>query len=91
MPHANVTLLGAAAGVLLSASALAGDLTVVSFGGAYGATQQEHMLNPYQAKTGHKLLFEDYSGGIAEIKAQVEADNVQWDVVDIEVIDLERT
>ena len=80
----------AAAGVLLSASALAGDLTVVSFGGAYGATQQEHMLNPYQAKTGHKLLFEDYSGGIAEIKAQVEADNVQWDVVDIEVIDLER-
>ena len=36
------------------------------------------------------MLFEDYSGGIAEIKAQVEAGNIQWDVVDIEVIDLER-
>jgi putative spermidine/putrescine transport system substrate-binding protein len=41
-------------------------------------------------KTGSTVLFEDYSGGIAEIKAQVEAGNVQWDAVDIEVIDLER-
>ena len=87
---AKKILLGAAVGAFLSTSALAGELTVVSFGGAYGAAQKEHMLDPYEAETGHKLLFEDYSGGIAEIKAQVEAGNVQWDVVDIEVIDLER-
>ena len=35
-----------------------------------------------------KVLFEDYSGGVAEIKAQVESGNIQWDVVDFEVIDL---
>ena len=75
---------------LMVSTANAGQLTVVSFGGAYGAAQKQHMLDPYTAKTGNKLLSEDYSGGIAEIKAQVEAGNVQWDVVDIEVIDLER-
>ncbi len=77
-------------GSVLAAGAVAEELTVVSFGGAYGAAQKKHMLDPYTKKTGNKLLFEDYSGGIAEIKAQVEAGNIQWDVVDIEVIDLER-
>ncbi|NRA54229.1 MAG: ABC transporter substrate-binding protein [Gammaproteobacteria bacterium] len=69
---------------------IAEQFTAVSFGGAYGAAQQKHMLDPYMKKTGHKILFENYSGGIAEIKAQVESGNILWDVVDIEVIDLER-
>ncbi|HWL28910.1 MAG TPA: ABC transporter substrate-binding protein [Burkholderiaceae bacterium] len=65
-------------------------LTVVSFGGAYGAAQKVHQIDPYMAKTGNKVLFENYTGGVAEIKAQVQAGKVQWDVVDIETIDLER-
>src|SRR5690606_4275259 len=65
-------------------------LTVVSFGGAYGAAQQVHQINPYMEATGNKVLFENYTGGVAEIKAQVESGNIQWDVVDIETIDLER-
>lgn len=65
-------------------------LTVVSFGGAYGAAQQVHQIDPYVKATGNKVLFESYTGGIAEIKAQVESGNIQWDVVDIETIDLER-
>ena len=65
-------------------------LTVVSFGGAYGAAQQKHQIDPYMKATGNKVLFESYTGGVAEIKAQVEAGNIQWDVVDIETIDLER-
>ncbi|MEH6453222.1 MAG: ABC transporter substrate-binding protein [Psychromonas sp.] len=65
-------------------------ITAVSFGGAYGAAQQKHMLDPFMAETGNKVLFENYSGGIAELKAQVESGNILWDVVDIEVIDLER-
>ena len=85
------TLLSAAAIAAIAATpAMARDLTAVSFGGAYGAAQKEHMVDPYIAATGNNVLFEDYSGGIAEIKAQVEAGNIQWDVVDIEVIDLER-
>lgn len=65
-------------------------LTVVSFGGAYGAAQQVHQIDPYMKETGNKVLFENYTGGVAEIKAQVESGNIQWDVVDIETIDLER-
>ncbi len=85
----NVLLSGAVVAAM-AAPAAAQDLTAVSFGGAYGAAQKEHMIDPYIAATGKNVLFEDYSGGIAEIKAQVEAGNIQWDVVDIEVIDLER-
>ena len=84
-------LIGSAALVAMATGpALAQELTAVSFGGAYGAAQKKHMIDPYMEATGAKVLFEDYSGGIAEIKAQVEANNIQWDVVDIEVIDLER-
>jgi len=75
---------------LLSMSLVAGELTVVSFGGAYGAAQKKHMIDPYTKETGTKILFEDYSGGIAELKAQVESKNVKWDVLDIEYIDVER-
>lgn len=70
--------------------AVADQFTAVSFGGAYGEAQQKHMLDPFMEKTGHKILFENYSGGIAELKAQVESGNILWDVVDVEVIDLER-
>jgi putative spermidine/putrescine transport system substrate-binding protein len=76
--------------VLTASPLMAQDLTVTSFGGAYGAAQQEHMIDPFMAETGVNVLFEDYGGGIAEMKAQFEAGNILWDVVDIEVIDLER-
>ena len=85
-------ILGSAA-LLVGATAplaAAETLTAVSFGGAYGKAQKKHMIDPYMAKSGNKVLFEDYKGGIAEIKAQVKAGNILWDVVDIEVIDLER-
>lgn len=90
--HACVSTFALMAALGLTASkAVAQDsLTVVSWGGAYGAAQKKHVIDPYQKETGVKVLFEDYSGGIAEIKAQVESGNVQWDVVDFEVIDLER-
>jgi putative spermidine/putrescine transport system substrate-binding protein len=73
-----------------SVNVLAEKLTAVSFGGAYGDTQQKYMVDPFIKETGHEVLFENYSGGIAELKAQVESGNVLWDVMDIEVIDLER-
>lgn len=85
----HLTLLATAAALTTSPLA-AQDLTVTSFGGAYGAAQMEHMIEPFMAESGVNVLFEDYGGGIAEMKAQVEAGNILWDVVDIEVIDLER-
>ena len=83
-------LAGAAALAIGATGAMAQDLTVTSFGGAYGAAQQKHMIDPYMKESGVNVLFEDYGGGVAEMKAQSESGNIQWDVVDIEVIDLER-
>ncbi len=87
----TATLLGLALAMMLGSAAQAQEtLTVVSFGGAYGAAQKKHQIDPYVAKTGVKILFENYTGGISEMKAQVQANRVQWDVVDVETIDLER-
>ena len=71
-------------------TAAAQTLTVVSWGGPYGAAQKKHMIDPYVAATGVDVVFEDYAGSFAEVRAQVEADDVTWDVLDVEVIDLER-
>lgn len=75
---------------LAATTGIAQSLTAVSWGGAYGAAQKEHMIDPFIEATGINVLFEDYSGGVAEMKAQVESNNIIWDAVDIEVIDLER-
>ena len=74
----------------VSGAALANDLTVVSWGGAYTMSQVEAYHKPWMAKTGKTIVSEDYSGGIAEIKAQVESGNVTWDIVDVELSDALR-
>ena len=75
-----VFLCAASAG-LAPTFALADDLTIVSWGGSYSKSQIEAYHKPWMASTGHRILSEDYSGGLAEIKAQVQAGNVTWDVV----------
>lgn len=65
-------------------------LVVVSWGGAYTKSQIEAYHKPFEASTGAKINSVDYNGGIAEIKAQVESNNVTWDVVDMELADAQR-
>ncbi len=65
-------------------------LVVVSWGGAYTKSQVEAYHKPYEAATGQKINSVDYNGGVAEIKTQVEANNVTWDVVDMEIADAQR-
>ena len=65
-------------------------LTVVSWGGSYGRASRLAILEPFAAETGIEVRIEDYNGGLAEIRAQVETDNVYWDVVDLEIQDLVR-
>ena len=62
-------------------------ITVVSWGGAYTKSQVEAYHKPWSQKTGNQVVSEDYSGGLAEVKAQVESGNVTWDVVDVELSD----
>ena len=74
-------------GAGLATSVTAGSITVVSWGGAYTKSQVEAYHKPWMAKTGHQVVSEDYNGGLAEVKAQVDAENVTWDLVDVEKSD----
>ena len=73
-----------------SASAVAESITVVSWGGAYTKSQIEAYHKPWAAKTGNTVKSEDYNGGLAEVKAQVLAGNVTWDLIDVELSDAVR-
>ena len=65
-------------------------VTVVSWGGAYTKSQVKAYHEPFAQKFGIKINSVDYNGGLAEIKAQVEAKNVTWDVIDAELSDAVR-
>ena len=82
--------LAALAALAGSFSAAAEELTMVSWGGAYGRATQLALLDPFGAATGVAIDREDYNGGLAEIRAQVETGNVHWDVVDLEAADAVR-
>ncbi|WP_282604325.1 polyamine ABC transporter substrate-binding protein [Pelagibius sp. Alg239-R121] len=92
-----VTKFTGAAVVAISATAYsagpataADALTIVSFGGAYTKSQIEAYHKPYMAKTGIRINSEDYNGGLAQVRAQVEAGNVVWNLVDVELSDAVR-
>lgn len=90
----NIMKLGlsalAVAAVAATTAANADELTVVSWGGAYTKSQVKAYQEPFAQKTGIKINSVDYNGGLSEIKAQVEAGNVSWDVVDVELSDAVR-
>jgi len=90
LPKPFVSCALATAMAVASSFTVADELTVYSFGGAYGNTIKQHMVEPFEQDSGNKILFGSYAGGIAQIKAQVESGQVQWDVINIEDIDLER-
>ncbi len=60
-------------------------ITVVSFGGSYARACVKGYHESFTAETGIKVNLEDYNGGLAQIRAQVEAGSVHWDVVDLNV------
>jgi len=87
----GTALIGAVGAAAFAGTAMAeSTITVVSWGGAYTKSQVEAYHKPWIASTGNKIVSEDYNGGLAEIKAQVEAGNVTWDIVDVELSDAVR-
>ena len=62
-------------------------LTVVSWGGSYAHAIDKGYLEPFAAETGIDVRLEDYNGGLAQVRAQVETGNVHWDIVDLETAD----
>ncbi len=86
----NKILMATTALAFSAGVASADSITVVSWGGAYTKSQVEAYHKPWMAETGNQVVSEDYNGGLAEVKAQVEAGNVTWDVVDVELSDAIR-
>ena len=62
-------------------------ITVVSWGGSYARACVLGYHEAFTAETGIEVKMEDYNGGLAQIRAQVEAGSVHWDVVDLGVAD----
>ena len=65
-------------------------LTLVSWGGAYARACVKGYIERFERETGIEVRIEDYNGGLAQIRAQVDVGNVYWDVVDMELADMVR-
>jgi len=75
----------AAAAMTATGGAFAQDsLTIASGGGAYARSQLEAFHKPFAEATGIVINQADYNYELGPIRAQVEAGNVTWDVVDAE-------
>ena len=84
-------LLSALATLAVLASSCLGppaeSLTVVSWGGSYAQAVTKGYLERFTAETGIEIRLDDYNGGLAQVRAQVESGNVHWDVIDLEIAD----
>ncbi len=86
---ASTALLTAVATPSLAAE---GTLTIVSWGGAYSASQQNAYHKPYLAANPGVTIINDESSNeaVAKLRAMTEAGNVTWDVVDVVAADAIR-
>ena len=83
------TALTVAAGAAFAESHMASDMTLVSWGGAYQASQQKAYVEPYQEMNpGVNVVWDESSAeAVAKLRAMNEAGNITWDLVDVEAAD----
>ena len=84
------TLLLASSVLALGAGAVhAESMTVVSWGGAYQASQTKAYAEPYMEANPHITIIWDESSAeaVAKLRAMNEAGNITWDLVDVEGAD----
>ena len=62
-------------------------VVMVSWGGAYTESQKLGYGDPAAKKLGIPVDWVDYSGGLSEIKAQIAAGAITWDVIDVYAMD----
>ena len=78
---------GALAALMWCAAVNAESLTVVSWGGSYARACVKGYHEAFTEETGIEIRLEDYNGGLAQLRAQVDAGAVHWDVVDMDIAD----
>ena len=89
-------MIGATSAIALGGAAyadghMAGSMTVVSWGGAYQNSQQKAYSEPYAEMTGTEFVWDESSSeAVARLRAMAEADNITWDLVDVEAADAIR-
>lgn len=71
---------------------MANEMTIVSWGGAYQESQLKAYVEPYlEMNPDVKVVWDESSGeGVAGMRAQSEANNVTWDLVDATAADTMR-
>jgi len=85
------TLLASTALAFAAGSVSAEEMTIVSWGGAYSKSQLKAYHEPYSAKSGVTIINDDSSAeAVAKLRAMNEAQNVTWDLVDVEAADAIR-
>ncbi|MCG6882157.1 MAG: extracellular solute-binding protein [Silicimonas sp.] len=79
------------AGTSLAEGHMADEMTIVSWGGAYSASQKNAYHDPYIEMTGISIVNDESSSeGVSKMRAQSEAGNITWDLVDLEAADAIR-
>jgi putative spermidine/putrescine transport system substrate-binding protein len=59
-------------------------MTISSWGGAYQEMQQQAWVEPYTTATGVSITWDESSNeAVAKLRAQSEAGNITWDLVDV--------
>ncbi|WP_010141246.1 extracellular solute-binding protein [Oceanicola sp. S124] len=96
MKLTQTLLAGSALALLGSAAAaqdMANEMTIVSWGGAYQNSQLKAYVEPYMAANpGVTVTWDESSSqAVAKMRAQEEAGNITWDLVDVEAADAIRT
>lgn len=88
----RVMLAGTIGALAMTGAAHAQDMTIVSWGGAYSASQQAAYHDPYMAANpGVKIINDESSAeAVAKLRAMAEAGNTTWDVVDVVASDAIR-
>ena len=83
--HAKSIAVGLVAALAASSAWSQTELVVVSWGGAYSASQQKAYHDPYMAMNSNITILNDDSAseGLSKLRAMTEANNVTWDLVDM--------
>ena len=83
--------LALSAGAAFAEGPMADEITIVSWGGAYSASQKAAYHDPYIAANGISIINDESSNeAVAKMRAMFEAGNVTWDLVDAEGPDSSR-
>ncbi|SHG74031.1 extracellular solute-binding protein [Marivita hallyeonensis] len=89
---ATSALTVAAAGAYAAGHGMADSMTLVSWGGAYQASQQNAYVAPYlEMNDGVSATWDESSAeAVAKLRAMNEAGNITWDLVDVVAADAIR-